>query len=525
MIGTVAAPAEHASSRTLVSLNTVLLAVIAGAAGGIRFWNISSVGFSHWDEFYFISDARTVAAMWPHGFGSMGWVTAPLTAFTDATFFHFLGYQAWIPIAISALYGTGSTIAIYFLGSRLFGRGAGLVAAAVVATAEFSVMYSRMALADATFDFWLIASVLALWLGFEQRRIRYYVVAGVTTGLLVNTKYTGVFPLLLAASWLAVEVILAARRERKLSGLWTEFRSPLLGTLAMFAIAIGMFLPFLVKVARYPGLHTVLSHNTSFGANTLIKTSPETIAIYLWLFTSPLTLALALVGMAVAIRRFAAADRLMLLFTAGWFLALLLFPPYPREALSLLPAAAIWTGRAVIEVPNLVNRLRPQLPSAAAMGALAALTVALQLLPLPRLLSLQTQGYEQAGMVAAAYQAQGGYVFTRTQAVASLYLHDEYFLDPSPIVVTLLRQRSPVYFMTDQTLSWYPAIDDLVTLNRDRLQVVDRVPNPLYDEVLLQPATMDRLTHLHDPPDDYRYITFWRVTQPLQFPPSWPAGL
>jgi hypothetical protein len=77
--------------------------------------------------------------------------------------------------------------------------------------------------------------------------------------------------------------------------------------------------------------------------------------------------------------------------------------------------------------------------------------------------------------------------------------------------------------MTDQTLGWYPKIDELFQLNRDRLQVIDRVANPLNDEVLLQPATEERLAHLGDPPDAYRYITFWRATAPLAFPSDWPG--
>jgi 4-amino-4-deoxy-L-arabinose transferase-like glycosyltransferase len=492
-------------------------------AAVIRFWGIQQLGFSHWDEFYFISDAQTIAGVWPRGFTSMGWVTAPLTAYTDAAWFHFVGFQQWIPFAMSAIYGIGSTIAIYFLGSRLFGRVAGLIAAAIVATAEFSVMYSRMALADATFDFWLVVTVLALWLGYERRQIRYYVVAGLATGLLLNTKYTGVFPLLLATGWLGLELIVSSVRERSgVRGLWRDFRTRIAGTAVMAGIAIAMFLPFLLKIARNPGLHVVLSHNTSFGSNTLIKTSPETLLTYYWLFTSPATLLLAILGIAVGVNRFTAADRMLLVFTLGWFLALLLFPPYPREALSLLPAVAIWAARAIVVIPSLLKRVHLPSPWPVAVASAIALTMALQLLPLPGVLSLQTQGYERAGAIAASYQAEGGSIFTRTQAVASLYLHQEYFLDPSPTVENLLRQRSPIYLMTDQTLGWYPAIKDLVDANRDRLQMVDRVPNPLYDEVLLQPATADRLTHLNDPPDDYRYITFWRVMRGLQFPPSWP---
>jgi hypothetical protein len=59
-------------------------------------------------------------------------------------------------------------------------------------------------------------------------------------------------------------------------------------------------------------------------------------------------------------------------------------------------------------------------------------------------------------------------------------------------------------------------------LNRDHLQVIAKVPNPLYPEVLQQPAMQDKLSHVNDPADEFRYITIWHVTGPLLYPPSWP---
>ena len=86
----------------------------------------------------------------------------------------------------------------------------------------------------------------------------------------------------------------------------------------------------------------------------------------------------------------------------------------------------------------------------------------------------------------------------------------------------LNEQATDVVFMTDQTLGWYPQLSELFQVNRDRLHVTDRVLNPMYDEVLLQPATEEQLARLDNPPDAYRYITFWRVTGPLVFPSDWP---
>jgi 4-amino-4-deoxy-L-arabinose transferase-like glycosyltransferase len=513
--------------ETRRSWNTLLIVGVAVVAAVIRFWNFGSLGLSHWDEAYFLTDAHTVSRVWPKGFGQIGWVTAPLVAYTDGTLFHFLGINDWMPIAVSATYGTLSAIALYFLGSRLFGNAVGLIAAAILATAEFSVMFSRMALADATFDFWLITCVLFLWLGFERKRIGYYVLAGISSGVLLNTKYNGIFPLVLAGSWLVGELLLdVIRRPQDRRALLSEYRLRIVGTVVMFGLATALFLPFVLKVAKYPGWGFVFTYDASFGPHTLIKTSPKFILWYYWLFTSPPTVLVSVVGIAVGVVRFTRADRLMLIYTAGMFIAVMLFAPYPREALSLLPAVAIWAGRAIVEVWRVIRTSQPRLPIAAAGASAACLSAILlgQLVPLPHMLSLRTQGYADAGAIATRYQSTGTSIFVRTQEIALLYLKGQFPLRATPSVERLLNEKaSSVVFMTDETLRWFPELQAFFDLNRDRLLVVDRVPNPVYAEVLLQPATEDGLSHLDDPPDADRYITFWRVTGPLLYPASWPT--
>ena len=88
----------------------------------------------------------------------------------------------------------------------------------------------------------------------------------------------------------------------------------------------------------------------------------------------------------------------------------------------------------------------------------------------------------------------------------------------------MLKERpTSVVFMTDLTLAEYPLDQSFFDWNQDRLRIITRVPNGLYPEVFLQPATTYKLAHLNDPPESSRYITFWQATGPLLFPPDWPA--
>src|SRR6266550_1095836 len=231
---------------TRITWNTVLVLGIAFGAATVRFWNFQLLGYSHWDEIYFVGDARTFSANWPRVWANMHWYILPVVSETDGLLFHILGVHDWIPFAISAIYGTLSSIAIYFLGSRLFGRQVGLIAGAVMATSAYSVMYSRMALADATFDFWLIVSILFIWLGFTRRQMRFYVVGGISAGIVLNTKYDGFMPLAIAAGWLALEIgveLWGARRSHRLQ--LSDYRIRAIGTTVLVVAALAVFAPVL----------------------------------------------------------------------------------------------------------------------------------------------------------------------------------------------------------------------------------------------------------------------------------------
>ena len=419
---------------------------------------------------------------------------------------------------------TLSAVALYFLGSRVFGNAVGLIAAAILATAEFSAMYSRMALSDATFNFWLIVSVLLIWLGFTRTRFVYWLLAGVSAGILLNTIYDGSFPLILAITWLIAEfaIDLVVGRRAFVSRARSEYLPRLIGVAAMVAIALLLFVPWLYKLAHNPGFTMFFGVQGNF---FIVKTPPTFIVWYYWLFTSPPTVVLAGLGLLIGVLRFTRADRFMLIYTIGWCAAILLFGAYPREALTLLPAIAIWAGRAIVEIWTLIRRSRPSLrvPAAAIAAACVAAVLLSQLIPLSHLLSLNTKGYADATAITDKYQATGAALLVHTQPVEFLYLHNyPYHVARRSSLRALTTDTSNLYFMTDQTLTSDSDLMAFFELNRDRLQVVERVSNQLYPDSILLPATADRLTHLDDLPDAFRYITIWRATGPLLYPPGWP---
>jgi hypothetical protein len=101
-----------------------------------------------------------------------------------------------------ALLGTAAVWLLYLTGRRLFGRGAGLLAAAIEAVAFLPVFYAHLALNDAPTLAPLTLSLLGTAGILRFGRRRDYLIAGIGLGLACATKYTAgivLLPLLVAA--------------------------------------------------------------------------------------------------------------------------------------------------------------------------------------------------------------------------------------------------------------------------------------------------------------------------------------
>jgi hypothetical protein len=89
-----------------------------------------------------------------------------------------------------ALAGLGEVALIYLLGNLLYGRTAGLLAAAVLATSVGHLVFARLMTVDTLFSTCLTATFLCFALGcaHERRRFRWWTLGGAAAGLAVLTK-------------------------------------------------------------------------------------------------------------------------------------------------------------------------------------------------------------------------------------------------------------------------------------------------------------------------------------------------
>jgi 4-amino-4-deoxy-L-arabinose transferase-like glycosyltransferase len=79
---------------------------------------------------------------------------------------------------------------IYLLGALLYGRPAGLLSAAVLATSVGHLVFGRLMMVDAAFSTCMTATLLCFALGFanERRRLLWWSLSGASAGLAVLTK-------------------------------------------------------------------------------------------------------------------------------------------------------------------------------------------------------------------------------------------------------------------------------------------------------------------------------------------------
>lgn len=103
----------------------------------------------------------------------------------DPTVFYLIGRS------LSALFGVGSVLLAFLIGTRLFGTGAGAAAGLFLAVSPEHVKISHAMLPDVPTIFFLLLSFWFVWKVYERGRPRDYVWAGIAAGAAMAMKYAG----------------------------------------------------------------------------------------------------------------------------------------------------------------------------------------------------------------------------------------------------------------------------------------------------------------------------------------------
>ncbi|MDZ7269415.1 MAG: phospholipid carrier-dependent glycosyltransferase [candidate division KSB1 bacterium] len=479
-------PAAFRESRRM-DLGLGLLLVALAAA--LRFWQLTSLGLTHFDEGSYAMTGRWLAT-----FGREGWIFqsghAPgLFPTLVGICFLLFGVHDYAAIGVSA--GTGSLTAgvIYAIGRCWFNRATALLAALFLATAEYHLIYSRLALTDATFTLLFWASLGFLFLGLRENRRRWFISGGVLTGLCWNTKYHGFFPLLLVGAWLVVQAWYRFVRRQQPVIIAEHWRH-----LGLAAVLAGLlYLPWFLFVQFSVGYGAVLQSQLahSFGQAALLVTPPRTLYFYLSHWLTPALLLAAVAGaLDVLLRRDRSGLFLLLallLFTA----ATLFYLSFPRLLLPVVPGVCLLAALGVQAPARLLRRRNHLLKAALAtimlvMNSRAALPV----------LALRTDGYRRA----ADYLA-GVRLPVLTQMSKNFYFYEnrpsfELRRRQPAALDSLLRQAGHAVLAVDPIVQRFPELVQWLAKWRPHLSRVHEIPLMMYEPVYYQGFDPTRLAHL-----------------------------
>ncbi len=234
----------------------------------------------------------------------------------------------------AAVLGAAALWLLYATGARLFGRGVGLLAAAIEAVAFLPVFYAHLALNDVPALAPLTLSLLGSAGVLRKGRGRDYLLAGAGLGLACATKYT---------SGIVLVPFAAALAARYLQAQPDAGRSALRGIALAGGAALAAFLianPY--ALLDFKSFHSGLVHQSTLSAEAQGKLgAPKDggFAYYLWSLTWGLgwVPALAALGGALSVWR---RER-----TLGWLLV-----PAPLLYLAFMGLQGRYFGRWLLPV-------------------------------------------------------------------------------------------------------------------------------------------------------------------------------
>jgi hypothetical protein len=103
----------------------------------------------------------------------------------DPTVFYLIGRT------LSALLSIGTVLLLYLLGTRMYGRRAGVLAALLLVFALDHTRISHDMLPDVPMVFFLVLALWFIWKIYTAGRTRDYLLAGLTAGVAMSMKYGG----------------------------------------------------------------------------------------------------------------------------------------------------------------------------------------------------------------------------------------------------------------------------------------------------------------------------------------------
>jgi 4-amino-4-deoxy-L-arabinose transferase-like glycosyltransferase len=193
--------------------------------------------YTNWDsQLEFEAASNVVARGFPYVTTGLMINQPPMSFYMDAPVFHAMGLSYLNGVGLVTAFGLGCVVLVYALGSVLYGRRTGLVAAALFGIVPWHVYLSRIFLIDSQSLFFGLLFLVVGVLAVRRNSQKLLAVAGVFFAVALMTKLFAVFivvPLLL--------IIYLEKKEVLLKPNWRDLLIFLTPTLISQAVWFGGF--------------------------------------------------------------------------------------------------------------------------------------------------------------------------------------------------------------------------------------------------------------------------------------------
>lgn len=211
---------------------------LAGIAALSFFLNFFLIGQLGYGNAYYAAAIKSMTQSWHNffyiSFDPAGLVSVdkpPLGLWVQALFVMVFGYHGWAMLLPQALAGAGSSIMMYVLTAKRFGKPAGLISALVFAVTPAVVVASRNNTMDMQLIFVLLVAAWFLFRSIETGKWRWLFLCGVMIGIGFNVKMLQAYMIIPAV----VLVYLLCAKEK----LGKRFLAGVISVVVMAAVSFA----------------------------------------------------------------------------------------------------------------------------------------------------------------------------------------------------------------------------------------------------------------------------------------------
>jgi 4-amino-4-deoxy-L-arabinose transferase-like glycosyltransferase len=223
---------------------TISLGFILGFAAVLNFWSLDQMGYSNT---YYAAAVKSMLMSWHNfffvSFDPAGFVSVdkpPLGLWLQVISAKIFGYSGVSLILPEAIAGVISVALLYYLVRRIFGTGAGLLAALALAITPVSVVVSRNNLLDGTLVLTLLLGAWAVSRAVETGRLRWLLLCALFVGLGFNIKM------------LQAYLVIPAFGLMYLLGSYQSWRTRILHLVLASILLLGISLSWAVAIDLTP---------------------------------------------------------------------------------------------------------------------------------------------------------------------------------------------------------------------------------------------------------------------------------